>query len=390
MPPKGWLLSGKDRRIGLSPNRNQMTFLQHWLDTYLPGNTVSDLAWFGGILLVGTLGRRLLTRHISSWFYRLLTREVGGLPLSEFIRLIRPPISAWLTVVTLFLAFSQLTVPILWHWKPATEPGMMMLIQRGYGTLFMTVLTWASAQVVRAISLIFQKRAEQSQAKLDSQLVPFVRDLTIAVVLIVGVFTTLGLVFEVNITALIASLGLSGLVVALAARETFENLFASFALLIDGPFLVGDSIKLGTIEGDVERIGIRSTRLRHDDGHLLVIPNRLLVSQTLENLTQRRVRRAQFLLHFDLNTSPETLQTFLTDCRHLLAQHQLTNTEPTLVRLDAIGEQAIEIRVIFFITTVSLRTFREGKDQINFELIQLVQQHGIAFAATVPKLIMQG
>jgi MscS family membrane protein len=366
-----------------------MTTVQHWLDTYLPGNTLGDLAWFLGILLVGTLGQRLLARSISGWAYRLLVREVGGVPFGEFIRLMRPPIGAWLTLTVVFVAVSQLTVPAIWHWKPTTEPGMLMLIQRGYGTFYVVVLTWAGTRAVRVVSLIFEKRAEQTQARFDSQLVPFVRDLVIAVLIVLGVFTTLGVVFEINVTALIASLGLSGLVVALAARETFENLFASFALLIDGPFLVGDSIKTGTIEGDVERIGIRSTRLRHDDGSLLVVPNRLLVSQSLENLTQRRVRRAQFLLHLDLDTPPDTLQRFLTDCRHLLASHPLTNAEPALVRLDAIGEHALEIRVIFFISTASLRVFREGKDQINFALLGLVQARGIRFGTNVPKLIIR-
>jgi MscS family membrane protein len=365
-----------------------MTTLQHWLDAYLPGNTVPGLLWFVGILSLGLGLHRLLAWGISRWFYRLLEAEIGGIHISEFLRLMRPPIDALLVLTLFFVACTQVVIPATGPGQPATGLGPLLIVVRACETVWMGVFTWLGVRAVRVLGLVLAKRAELTADKFDDQWVPFLRDLLIVGVVLAGFFLTLGLVFQVNVLALIASLGLGGLAVALAARETLENLFASVTLLLDGPFVVGDSIRVGSLEGDVERIGIRSTRLRHDDGNLLVVPNRLLVSQTLENLTQRRVRRAQFLLHLDLNTPPDVLLAFLSDCRQLLANHPLTATEPGLVRLDAIGERAQEVRIIFFIATPLLRVFRAGKEEINLELLRLVHQHGIRFAANVPGLII--
>ncbi len=363
--------------------------LQPWLDTYLPGNSVGNLLWFAGLLLVGLPAHRLLGRLVSRWFYQFLNREIGGVSLTAVAQLMSPPINALILLTVVFVAFDQLTIPAVWHWRPATELGPLRLLLWVYQTVWMSVATWGVVQIVRSISLIFKRQAELTGDKFDDQLVPFLRDLAIVLVLFLGALLTLGAVFSVNVLALVTSLGIGGLAVALAARETLENLFASFTLLLDRPFLLGDSILLGNLEGDVERIGIRSTHLRTDDGSLLVVPNRLMTSQTLENQTQRRVRRANFLLHLDLDTPTDRLQLLLADMRQLLLSHELTASEPSVVHLESIGERAIQVRVIYFCRTPKIRDFRAAREQVNLPLLALIHQHGVRFAANVPGFILR-
>jgi MscS family membrane protein len=365
-----------------------MISLQNWLDTYLPGNTAESVLWFAGLLLIGLPAHRLLARLVSRGFHRFLTREMGGVSLADVTDLMRPPIDALIVLTVVFVALAQLTVPTTWHWQSVAEFGPVRLFFMTYKTVWMGAITWAVVRGVRVISLIFESRAKLTPDKFDDQLVPFLRDLAIVIVVFLVGLLTLGVVFEVNVLALVTSLGIGGLAVALAARETLENLFASFAILLDRPFLVGDAITSGGIAGDIERIGIRSTRLRTDDGSLLIVPNRLLVGQSVENLSQRQRRRAQFMLYFDLDTPPNILQDLLSELRNILITNDLTRAEPSLVRLDTLAERAIEVRVIFFIQTPKLAIFRAGKEQINLALMQCIHQHGVRFSATVPGLIL--
>ena len=365
-----------------------MTTLQHWLDTYLPGNTVENLLWCAGLLLIGLPAHRLLAKVISRLFHRLLTREIGGVSLAEFAALMRPPIDALIVLTVVFVAAEQFTVPATWHWRPVSVFGPLRVLLLTYETVLMATATWAVVRAIKAMSLIFEKRAEQTADKFDDQLVPFLRDLVIVLVVFLGGLLTLGVVFAVNVLALVTSLGIGGLAVALAARETLENLFASFAILLDRPFVAGDAIKSGTIEGDIERIGIRSTRLRTDDGSLLVVPNRLLISQAVENLSQRRLRRARLVLALDLNTPADALSALLADLRTLLAENEFTRHEPSVARLDTITEKSLDVVVIYLSQIPRFAAFREAKEAVNIELVATVHRHGVRFAATVPGLVL--
>ena len=365
-----------------------MTTLQYWLNTYLPGNTVEDLLWCAGLLLIGLPAHRLLARLISRWFSRFLSREISGVSLADVTDLLRPPIDALIMLTVVFVAAEQLTVPQIWHWRPATEFGPLRVLLLTYKTVLMATATWAVVRAVKAVSLILRKRAEATTNKFDDQLVPFLRDLTLFVVVFLGGLLTLGVVFAVNVLALVTSLGIGGLAVALAARETLENLFASFAILLDRPFVAGDAIKSGTIEGEIERIGIRSTRLRTDDGSLLIVPNRLLIGQSVENLSQRQLRRVRLVLALDLNTPGDALQALLTDLRTLLAEHEFTRHEASVARLDTITEKSLDVVVIYFSRIPLFAAFREAKETVNLELIAIVHRHGVRFAATVPGLVL--
>ncbi len=365
-----------------------MTTLQHWLDTWLPGNTIENLLWCAGLLLLALPAHRLFGKIISRWFYRFLTRQVGGVSVADFANLMRPPIDALIVLTLVFVAAEQLRIPEIWHWRPVTIMGPLRVLLLTYKTVLMATATWAIVRAVKAVSLILKKRAELTADKFDDQLVPFLRDLAIVLVVFLGGLLALGVVFAVNVLALVTSLGIGGLAVALAARETLENLFASFAILLDRPFVAGDAIKSGTIEGDIERIGIRSTRLRTDDGSLLIVPNRLLIGQSVENLSQRRLRRVRFVLALDLNTPADALQPLLTDLRTVLAENELTRHEPGVARLDTVTEKSLDVVVIYLMNITRFDAFREAKEAVNIALIATVQRHGVRFAATVPRVLL--
>ena len=197
------------------------------------------------------------------------------------------------------------------------------------------------------------------------------------------VFAALRFVFHVNITALVASLGIGGLALALAARETLENLFASFTIFLDLPFVVGDNIQVGAISGDIEKIGFRSTRLRGADGNVIVIPNRLLTSQSLENLSEREFRRAKFNLTCALNTSPEQIKQAIEKITTRINQEKLCRNKEAKVVFEGFGPYSLDISVMFFVETKDLSVFQTTKQEINMGILEILHDQNITLASSV-------
>jgi len=350
-----------------------------WLDQTFLDNSLGNWLLFVAILAGGLLFRTMFTSGISRLFYSFVRTEAGSVPLSDFFRLVQRPLEWLVVLLAIYLAFHRLSVPTSWGWAPVERFGIRLVGQRLYGTIVMLTLIFLAIRLVKFVGLIFMRRAEQTESRLDDQLVPFFRDLAIVFVTLAGSFATLGLVFNVNVVGLVTGLGIGGLAIALAARETLENLFASFAILLDRPFVSGDSVTAGTgpnqVTGTVERIGFRSTRLRTDDGSLIAVPNRLMVSQTLDNLSQRSHRRAKFWLRLALDTPAETLQAIIEAIRMQLELHPLTREQKALVQFDGIGESSLDILVQYYVATADWHEFNRIKEEVNYLLVEIVQKH---------------
>jgi MscS family membrane protein len=208
------------------------------------------------------------------------------------------------------------------------------------------------------------------------------------VVVFCSFFVILGFVFLQDVISLITGLGIGGVVLALAARATLENLFASFTLFTEQPFIVGDEIELGNIAGKVEKVGFRSTQIRHLDGSLLFVPNQMLVSQTLNNLTQRKERRHRFFIRLKLETPIEKVKIIVDQIQHIIDSHGLTNIHEGHVKLDTIGDYSINILVVFFATTPDYWTSKDTREEINYRIIQVLKKNSVELA--VPNTLQIG
>jgi MscS family membrane protein len=187
----------------------------------------------------------------------------------------------------------------------------------------------------------------------------------------------------VDVVALITGLGLGGLALALAARETLENLFASFTIFLDLPFVVGDSIQVGQMTGDIEKIGFRSTKLRGLDGNLIVIPNRLLTSQSLENLSERDYRRAKFNLTCDLTTTNTQIEKAIEAITLAIKAHQHCKPKEPKVVFEGFGPYSLDVSVTFFVGTKEFSVYQQTKQEINLQILEILQQENIKLASSV-------
>ena len=205
---------------------------------------------------------------------------------------------------------------------------------------------------------------------------PLVKEVVKILLWAIGFFWILGSVFNVNIPALITGLGIGGVAIALAAKESVENFFASFTILTDKPFTSGDSIRLGSVEGQVEKVGFRSTRLRSNDGSLFIVPNKNLIGDNLENLTERHSRRVKTVVNIQYGVTYEKLQETIASLEKMLKEKDFL-IDTNEVVLEQFNENSFALNVIYYLpnplpTGMALNA---TKHNIHLEIFKILDEH---------------
>jgi MscS family membrane protein len=209
-----------------------------------------------------------------------------------------------------------------------------------------------------------------------------VKEMSKLLMWVLSIFWILGSVFHVNIPALITGLGIGGVAIALAGKETVENFFAAFTILSDRPFQVGDSIKLGDTEGVVERIGFRSTRLRNTDGSAFIIPNQSLVSQNLVNLSMRNTRGVKVAVPLRYGIEHKDLMQLVDEIKQAL--HKVSYVTGSVeVNIDSFEKETIQLIVNYHLPfplpeNINLAS---AKREINMKVYEIASAHNLGSKA---------
>lgn len=364
-----------------------MNNLQKILNNSFLYNPVENWLWFLGILLIGFLFKRIFSVVVSKIAYRLIKQETQNIPVANFVDLLKRPVEFIISLLIVYSAIDEISFPRKWRIIPFGKMRVSEFADKLLDTLFVIAITWIIIRLVKFFALVFLKKAEENETKSDEHLVPFFRDIIIAIVVFCSFFLILGFVFRQDVISLITGLGIGGVALALAARATLENLFASFTLFTEQPFIVGDDIELGSLIGKVEKVGFRSTRIRHVDGSLIVVPNQMLVSQTLNNLTQRIDRRHKFFLRLKLDTPIAKIKIVVDEIQMLLDNHQLTSKHEGHVKFDAIGEYSINLLVVFFAATPDYWESKDIRQEVNYSINKVLKNNGVELATPTTTLL---
>jgi MscS family membrane protein len=196
----------------------------------------------------------------------------------------------------------------------------------------------------------------------------------------------------VNLTPALAGLGVGGIAVALAAQKTLENVIAGASLIFDGAVNEGDFLKAGDTLGEVEHVGLRSTRIRTLDRTVVSVPNSQIASMSLE--TQTLSARDQFWFHpvigLRYETSPEQLREVLDGIRRLLADHPLADQASIRVRFIRLGAFSLDVDVFAYLRARDWNHFLEIQEQLLFGAMHIVREAGTEVALPSQNLYMRG
>lgn len=355
----------------------------NFFDREYMGDKVSAYAWCFGII-VGTL---LLKRPIAN----LLTRISSGIATrfsyikhkAKIRTLLSKPIQRLLQIILYYVAMHQLD-NFFDHFAIKHFIGIKEKVNLKLGDvldhiflfLFIIFLTQVIVGFIDFFYYLRMGKAKQESNFSRMQILPLTKEIAKLVLWILSIFWILGEVFHVNLLSLITGLGIGGVAVALAGKETIENFFAAFTILSDKPFKTGDTIKLGDIEGVVERIGFRSTRIRNLDGSAYIIPNQNLVSQNLINLSTRDTRVMKVIANIKYGITHEALQQL-----NATLKGTLLNTppikEPVEITIETFDKETFQMIIAYTLPHPlpgDLKLLALKRD-INMKMFEVISAH---------------
>jgi len=343
------------------------------------GNTVQDYLWVVGSLLFGVILVRFIAHRISNTLFRVIAGKTQGVNKNELYNLLEKPLKWLIMLIILYVCTSHLDYPQEWNLAPKEEFGLRMFLHRSFIAFLIIVITWAALKIIKFLGIILMAKAELTESKSDDQIIPFLMEIIKVVAVTLGTFIFMGSVFKVDVGALIAGLGIGGLALALAAKESLENLLASFVIFFDKPFVIGDLVTVNGVTGSIEKIGFRSTRIRTLEKSYLTLPNRLMIDNVLDNLSLRTFRRVSFKIGVLYGTSEEQLKQIVEEIQNFIDNHPHTNQDGEIHFIE-FGASSLDIMVLYYIDTMDWSVFLKIKEEINFEIMRIVQAHGADFA----------
>ncbi|MCP4638992.1 MAG: mechanosensitive ion channel family protein [bacterium] len=320
------------------------------------------------IILAGMAVSRLLAGMVVLALRRWFRHQRMSLDQKlerDFVRPIRIALMAWVW----FLALKSIALP------SDTYYYLRIIV----ATISAAGGVWAFYRMVDILGQYLAERAARTENKFDDILVPlFTRSLKV----FVGAF---GIVFVAEVagfrpTSVLAGLGIGGLAFALAAKDTVANIFGSLTILLDRPFQIGDWVIVGDVEGSVESVGIRSTRIRTFYNSLISLPNSQLISATVDNMGARRYRRVSTKLGVTYDTPPEKIEAFCEGVRELIRQHPYTRKDYYHVWLNEFASDSLNILLYCFWETPEWSTELRERHRLFLDIIRLAKSLGVEFA----------
>ena len=234
----------------------------------------------------------------------------------------------------------------------------------------------------RAIDIfmdVLARRATETESKLDDSLVPLLRTAVRLFVTFVGLLFVLQNL-DINVSSLIAGLGLGGLAIALAAQDTVRNLLGGVTIFADKPFEVGDWVVVDGVEGTVEAVGFRSTRVRTFYNSLISVPNGNLMDSGIDNMGQRRWRRYKTTLGVAYHTKPDQLQAFVEGIRAIIQANPGMRQDYYIVEFHGFGATSLDILVYCFIDAEDWNEELRTRHVLNLDIMRLAESLQVEFA----------
>ena len=243
-------------------------------------------------------------------------------------------------------------------------------------------------QLVQVLMDIYGSYSLKTESKLDDQLTPILKRLLRGLVFFVGGLKMLT-IFGADVTTVIAGASIGGLAVALASQDTVRNLIGTFMIFLDKPFQIGDWIVGGGVEGTVEEVGFRSSRIRAADTSVFTIPNSKLSEIVINNLGLRLYRRYKTVLGIRYDTPPELIEAFVKGVRALVDTHPDTRSEDYNVEFTGFGDSALEILLNVYFKNPGWGKEQSSKHRLHIAIVKLAKELGVEFAFPSQTLMIE-
>ncbi len=333
------------------------------------------------LLLAALVAGLLLLRWLIVWLFTRLVRRIsvrsGSTQLADDLRIVIAN-----TAQLVFIAAALIGIQGILQLDAAGQ----LFLTRLARTLIIVAVALTLYRVLGLISVTSIQLYRVTGIRIDDALLPFIRVGLQLLLLAIGVVIIIQ-EWGYDVSALIAGLGLGGLAFSLAAQDTVANLFGFSTIVGDRPFVVGEYIKTPDVEGIVEHVGLRSTRVRQLDQALVSVPNSRLANSVIMNWSRLNKRMVNFTLRVAPDTSKAEVERLLTEIRAMLASRPRTDPNSIVVYFTNFGEAGLELLVRCYIMIADWTEFTREREAINLEIMAImadVFQRSGAYAQVIP------
>ncbi len=321
-----------------------------------------------GLLLLGIVVYKAITFLVARRV-RSLAERFGSSWASTLVTVLSSPLAISVMGAVLWLSYPILRLPV-----QAT-----VVINLLIRTLIIFSIVWAAYRLTDVMAEMLAAKASETETKLDDQLVPLLRKSLKLLIVVAGVLLILQNL-NINVASLLAGLGIGGLAVAFAAKDTLANFFGSIMIFLDRPFQIGDWIVVDGVEGIVEEVGFRSTRIRTFYNSLVCIPNSRFTDRPIDNYGARRYRRIFTTLGVSYDTTPEQMQAFVEGIRAIIRANPYTRKDYYEIHMSGFGAHALEVMVYFFFELPTWTDELRERHNVFLEIIRLANDLNVTFA----------
>lgn len=344
---------------------------QIWL-----GNPIKNYLIVGGVILVILLLKRFISQYFAVLLFKVVHKIWKGVDKKSFTSLLIEPLGFFLLILISIISLHKLNFPEELNVEiyKYTVKDIVHCIAT---TVLIISFFWLLLRIIDFVATILEKKANLTPDQSDNQLIIFFRDFFKVVIAIVGIVMVLNYALGLNVGSLITGLSIVGAAIALALRESLENLIASFVIFFDKPFTTGDLIKVHQVSGTVEKIGLRSTRIRTDAKTLVTMPNKQMVDSVLDNFSLRSQRRGDLKLELAGQTSSANLETLLDEIKKIIQRKEI---EDANVFITEITSNAVLLQSDFYTAPITIKEFNAIRQEIYLQSLQLLEQLKIELA----------
>jgi MscS family membrane protein len=360
---------GSDFLINLIPRYGQVAFL---------GLFVWQWTGIALILLVALIFHFILTRIIRLFVKLIAHTRIG----KDYI----DPKLIWRVARVLSLV---VTVYLIMYFVPSLQFHIELnaSVLKGLRVLNIFFLIMVFLRIADFVMIYFKHAASKTETQLDDQLMPIVDKLLAIIIVIGGILHALQ-IMGVNITALVAGVGIGGLAIALAAQDTVRNLIGSVLIFVDQPFQIGDFVTVAGVTGTIEEVGFRSTRIRTVENSLVSVPNGKMMDTVIDNLGLRKMRRFKIDISLTYDT-PTELMNLYRDGLHQIIEHHPATVKNQNVFVNDMQDSAITILAIVYLDVNTYTAYLKARHELLIQFIDLARKLGVRFAFPSRALYME-
>ena len=351
------------------------------LDQQFLNNSLLSYIVIGAIFIVAFIVKRFISRFFASLIYTWIDKKNNSDLRKSHVHRLIIPIEQFIIYMVAVIALYELNFPIDWniHLYKLT---LQVLVDAVVKLFFIILFIRVCLRTLEFVAIVLEEKARLTKDQADDQLILFFRDFFKVILYIIGFLLILHYVFNENIGNLVTSLSIVGAAVALSMRESLENIIASFIIFFDKPFTIGDLVKVNNFTGTIEKIGLRSTRIRTQDKTYISVPNKQMVDSIVDNISLRTERKIELDLQLSVNTTAPQLAAFSQFIQNEI--RQLENVSNIVVYVSEAGKQYHVLHIECLVSMqLEFNEFISLKEKINVTASHYANDHTIHFATIV-------